>query len=58
MFGYLILYVGYNRVSRITLTEREIRHAIGFPWPSHETIARADVRSVVIYEGDGTVVLL
>ena len=58
IFGYLVFYVGYNRVSSITLTDREIRHAIGFPWPRHETIRRADVRSVVVYEGDGTVVLL
>jgi hypothetical protein len=58
MFGYLVFYVGYNRVSRIILTDSEIRHAIGFPWPRHETIPRADVRSVVVYEGDGTVLLL
>lgn len=58
IFGYLVFYVGYNRVSGITLTDCEIRHAIGFPWPRHETILRADVRSVVVYEGDGTAVLL
>lgn len=58
IFGYLVFYVGYNRVSGITLTDCEIRHAIGFPWPRHEAVPRADIRSVVVYEGDGTVVLL
>lgn len=58
IFGFFNLYLGYNRVSQLTLTVDEIHHAIGFPWPRHETIARADIRSVVVYEGDGTILLL
>lgn len=58
VLGFLALYLGYNRVSQVTVTEREVGHAIGFPCPRHETVLRSDVHAAVVYEGDGTVVLL
>jgi hypothetical protein len=57
-FGFFLFYLGYNRVSRVAVTDGEIRHAIGYPWPRYQTVRRSDVRAAVVHEGDGTVVLL
>ena len=50
--------IGCLLVPRLTLTARTVRMATRFPWLQGKTVPQSDIRSVVIYEGDGTVVLL
>ena len=54
----LALAFGCLRVQQLTLTAGEVRMTTRFPWRREKTVPRSDIRSVVIYEGDGTVVLL
>lgn len=54
-----VLYaVGYPRVPRLTLTARDVRVESGLPWRRAITVPRSEIRAAVVYEGDGTVILL
>ena len=51
--------MGWRGLSpRITLTAGEVRIDAGFLRRRETTLPRSDIRSAVIYDGDGTVVLL
>lgn len=50
--------IGSLFVLRLTLTAHEVRMAIRCPWRREKTVARSNIRSAVIYEGAGTVILL
>ena len=49
--------IGCLFTSHLALTAGGVRMAVGFPRRREKTIAQSDIRSAVIHEGDGTIIL-
>lgn len=54
-----IMLTGFGclMVSRLTIARDEVRLASRIPWRRVEAVARSDIRSVEIHEGDGAIAL-